>query len=166
MNSAWFLMTRWSAPTLHPLPETAPENVFCFGSDVCVLKSVLVKMGGSDTICYYSWFPLSPKTQKQDIYIYMYTKHSNYAFQCCLRTYLSPLFSGDEYGMDLLRLWRAPPLSEFSQTMGVEEKRVCSNSKNWCDCYQNEQTLDLLYPPALGTIPIGLLGLTSLRPII
>ena len=31
---------------------------------------------------------------------------------------------------------------------------------------QNEQTLDLLYPPALGTIPIGLLGLTSLRPII
>ena len=31
---------------------------------------------------------------------------------------------------------------------------------------QNEQTLDLLYPPALGTIPIRLLGLTSLRPII
>ena len=59
----------------------------------------------------------------------MYTKHSNYVFHCCLRTYLNPLFSGDEYGMDILTLWRAPPLSEFSQTMGVEEKRVCSNSK-------------------------------------
>ena len=30
----------------------------------------------------------------------------------------------------------------------------------------NEQTIDLLYPPALGTIPIGLLDLTSLKPII
>ena len=52
----------------------------------------------------------------------MYTKHSNYVFHCCLRTYLSPLFSDDEYSMDLLRLWRAPPLFEFSQTMEAEEK--------------------------------------------
>ena len=57
-------------------------------------------------------FHYYPKHKKNRIY--MYTKHSNYAFHCCLRTYLSPLFSGDEYGMDLLRLWRAPPLSEFS----------------------------------------------------
>ena len=72
-------------------------------------------------------FHYYPKHKKNRIY--MYTKHSNYAFHCCLRTYLSPLFSDDEYGMDFLRLWRAPPLSEFSQTMGAEEKRVCSNSK-------------------------------------
>ena len=28
----------------------------------------------------------------------------------------------NEQGMDLLRLWRAPPLSGFSLTMGVGEK--------------------------------------------
>ena len=72
-------------------------------------------------------FHYYPKHKKNRIY--MYTKHSNYAFHCCLRTYLSPLFSDDEYDMNFLRLWRAPPLSEFSQTMGAEEKRVCSNSK-------------------------------------
>ena len=54
----------------------------------------------------------------------MYTKHSNYAFQCCLRTYLSPLFSGDEYGMDLLRLWRAPHFSVILSNDGSGRERV------------------------------------------
>ena len=85
-----------------------------------------MKMGGSDTNLIKFFISIITQNTKTR---YMYTKHSNYAFHCCLRTYLSPLFSGDEYGMDLLRLWRAPHLSEFSQTMGVEEKQVCSNSK-------------------------------------
>ena len=34
-----------------------------------------------------------------------------------------------EQGMNILRLWRAPPLIEFSLTMGAREKQVCSYFK-------------------------------------
>ena len=95
----------------------------------------------------------------------MYTKHSNYAFLCCLRTYLSPLFSSDEYNMDLLRLWRAPPLSEFSQTMGTEEKQVYSNSKTDV-IHMNKHTVFGFIPSYLRDHTLWLLSLMSLRPII
>ena len=119
-------------------------------------------MGGSDTICYEFFISIITQNTKTG---YMYTKHSNYVFLYCLRTYLSPLFSGNEYSMNLLRLRRGTHRHWILSSDGKRE-RLGLYSIQRCDYSQNEQTLDLLYPHVLGTIPIGLLGLTSLRSII
>ena len=57
------------------------------------------------------------------IYIYIYTPSiHNYAFLYLQRTYLSPLFSSDEYSMGLLRLRRGTTVTGFSLAMGAEDK--------------------------------------------
>ena len=66
--------------------------------------------------------------------------------------------------MDLLRSRRVTTVTGFSLAMGSGRDYSFVLLKNVI--LQNEQNIDLLYPPALGTIPIGLLGLTSLKPII
>ena len=62
----------------------------------------------------------------------------------------------DEDGMDLLRATEGTTFfTVFSQAMGAREReRFCSFKKK--DVIDPKDTnLSLLYPPALGTIPIG-----------
>ena len=85
---------------------------------------------------------------------YMYTKHSNYVFHCCLRTHLSPLFSDDECSMDLLRVWRALSFFWILSDDGSWRETGLFLFQNWCHLNEQTHTMDL-YPPALGTIPFG-----------
>ena len=74
------------------------------------------------------WSPLSPTIETEHIYIYINPKNMPWSPDREW-TNLSPFCFCFEQDMDLLRLWRAPPLSEFSLTMGAGKKRVCSYFK-------------------------------------
>ena len=56
--------------------------------------------------------------------------------------------------MDLLRLWRAASLSEFSQDDGSQRGTCLFLFQNRCHLNEQTHTMDL-YPPTLGTIPFG-----------
>ena len=114
----------WMAPGIGP-------DLF---SIVSVLISVLVKMGGSDTNCYSFWSPLSPTIEIEHIYIYI-------CMYVCMYVYINPenmTWSPDkewtnlnpffafrfEQGMDLLRLWRAPPFLWIFSDNGSGREQV------------------------------------------
>ena len=60
----------------------------------------------------------------------------------------------DEDGMDLLRATEGTTsFTVFSQAMGAGDKAVLFFQKDVID--PKDTNLSLLYPPALGTIPIG-----------
>ena len=60
----------------------------------------------------------------------------------------------DEDGMDLLRATEGTTsFTVFSQAMGAGERAVLFFQKDVID--PKDTSLSLLYPPALGTIPIG-----------
>ena len=127
----WFLMTRCNAPALLPLPETTPIMVsrttlkrrrwnawkqrlllwvFCLCLKEC--------FGENGRLWYHLlwilYFHYHPK-HKNRIYVYQAFK---LCLLYCLRTYLSPLFSHDEYSMNLLRLRRGTIITGFSLAMG------------------------------------------------
>ena len=67
----------------------------------------------------------------------------------------------DEDGMNLLRLMEGTTFG-FSQAMGAGERAVQFFSKDVI--IQKTQAKALLYPPALGTIPIGYWASRALGP--
>ena len=74
------------------------------------------------------WSPLSPTIETEHIYIYINPENMSWSPDREW-TNMSPFCFCFKQDMDLLRLWRAPPLSKFSQKMGAKEERVCSYSK-------------------------------------
>ena len=116
-----------------------------------------IKTGGKKCSLEYVYINIiNPRMSTQESHAKSYKeKHTESILHFCF-----------EQGMDdLLRLWRAPPFSEFSLTMGAGENGSFLLSKDVI--YNRTNTfLNILYPPTLGTFPFKRLGHMCLRPII
>ena len=114
----------------------------------------------SDTNCYLFWSPLSPTIETEHIYIsILKTCHDFHIGNERIRVHFAFRF---EQGMDLLRLWRAPPLTKFSLTMGAGEKTGLFLFQN--DVMNlNRHLVFGFIPSCLRGHTLWLLGLTSLK---